>query len=264
VCSSDLTYYVIGANLMPYFENIIGTITLTFTPEATACDARGDRAGLRRLWLLGTRGTMLFVCMIGGGMIFMGGDFLRLWMGAKYVLGHPFASSATVLTVLAAGALVRFSQTCGLQILFGMRRVRFLAVISSIEAVATLTLSIALVRRYGLIGVAVAAIVPLLVTQGILMPRYLLRQIQVPVAEYIRQVFQGGAGILLTMWLCSVLLGGMTVANWWQFLLKAAAVAGPAGIVGLLLETVVRQDSLLRLRSKPAAVVQPETVESTE
>jgi O-antigen/teichoic acid export membrane protein len=259
-----VTYYVIGANLMPYFENIIGTITLTFTPEATACDARGDRAGLRRLWLLGTRGTTLFVCLIGGGMIFLGRDFLRLWMGDKYLLGYPFASSAAVLTLLTVGALVRNSQTCGLQILFGMRRVRFLAINSSIEAVATLVLSVVLVQRFGLIGVAVASIVPVLVTRGFLMPQYLLRQIHVGVGDYLRQAFQGGVGILLTMGLCSLVLSErMPVANWSQFFLKAAAIAGPAGIVGLLLETLVRRDSLLRLRSRPAAVDQDENVDRT-
>ncbi|HUT57292.1 MAG TPA: oligosaccharide flippase family protein [Phycisphaerae bacterium] len=241
-----ITYYVIGANLLPYLGRIIGGMVLPLTPVATSADATGDREQLRRLFLVGTRGTFLVACFIGGGTIFLSHDFLRLWMGAKYVSGEVYTSSAVILTILAAAALVRMLQSCGLQILFGMRHVRFLALLSGCEAIANLGLSLMLVKPFGLVGVAVGTLVPQVLTQGIVQPVFLLRRLGIRWRTYLTQAPVGGLAVMASMGLVYALTGGYFAAtDWVGFLIKGLVVSGPAVLVGILIGTTGQEKSAL-------------------
>jgi len=233
--TAAVTYYAIGANLIPYYVSIITGLTWTLTPVATSYDAQGDREGLRRLLLDGTRVTFTLAAFIGGGMIFLGHDFLRLWMGEKYVSGEEYTSSATILAVLAAAYLVRMSQSCGLQVLFGMRQVRFLAALFCAEAAANLVLSIALVKPLGLMGVAVASLLPMLLAQGIVLPLFLLRRLGIPLRKYLAHVPWGGLAALAAMGLtCWPVSRYLTADNWPAFILKAIMVSVPAVAAGFI------------------------------
>ena len=229
-----VTYYAIGGNLLPYYMGIVNAVAWTFTPYATSCDANGDREALRSLLLKGTQAVFLLAAIIGGGLIFLGRDFLMLWMGAKYVSGAQYASSATILAILTVASLLRLSQSCGLQVLFGMRRVRFVALMFSLEAVANLLLSLVLVRHFGLIGVAVGTLIPMAITQGLVLPAYLIRTLDVRVGIYVRQILPGPLLVLATMAAVSWVAGPhLPVASWPDFFLKGITVLVPAGIVGL-------------------------------
>lgn len=243
-----ITYYAIGANLLPYYLAIVNAVALTFTPYATSCDAKGDREALRNLLLKGTQVVFLLAAAIGGGLIFLGRDFLMLWMGPKYVSGEQYASSATVLAILTVASLFRLSQSCGLQVLFGMRRVRFLALLFSIEAAANLALSIVLVQFFGLIGVAVGTLLPMTISQGIVLPTYLLHTLRVGVRAYVLRIVPGPLAMLTVMGAVSWVANRyVSVAGWPDFFLKAGVVLVPAGIVGLLVGTpVLRKISILR------------------
>ena len=244
--TAAVTYYAIGANLIPYYVAIITGVTWTLTPLATAYDAQGDGDGLRRLWLAGTRAVFALSAIVAGGLVFLGHDFLNLWMGEKYVSGEQYASSATVLAILAAGYLVRVSNNVGVQVLFGMREVKLLAVLFGGEAIANLVLSIALVRPFGLVGVALGVAIPMVIIQGIVQPLVLLRRLGVSWGTHVLTLLWGGLAVIGVMAVMSVLLSGRLVATTWIiFALKAALLAVPASAFGFWLGTSAQDKTQL-------------------
>ena len=229
-----VTYYAIGGNLIPYFMGLVSSITLAFTPYATSCDANSDRNALRRLLLVGTRGSSLFAALIGGGMFFFGTEFIALWMGQKYVLGKPFASSGHILMILVAASMFRAVHNTGLQVLLGMRKVRFLAILSGGEAVANLGLSLVLVRYMGIMGVAIGTLIPIVIARGVVQPLYLLREFKLSPLALLRESALGSGTVIVLLGVGSWSLRQVLPAtNWGMFFLKVAIIAVPSGLAGL-------------------------------
>lgn len=260
LAEAAITYYDNGAFLVAQYLLIVNQIAWVLTPHATSCDSRGDLEGLRRLWLAGSRVILIVASLIAGGIVLLGEDFIRLWLGASFVSGEPFASSATVAAILAVAALVRCGLTCGKQICFGLREVRFLARVTFAESLIHLGLAIALVHWFGLIGVASASLISTATVQLWLQPRFVARRLGTTVGAFLREVPWGGVAVLSCMvavdWLVAAHL---TVTGWGDFLIRGAVVAVPALIAGVLVGTTraEKERLLARLRARPRRSAAP-------
>lgn len=227
-----------GANLVFYGLTLISAIAWTLTPQATARDAVGDMDAVRRMWVQGSRLILTFGGILAGGIAATGEDFIRLWVGEEFLSDPEYISTATIASVLVIGLLVRSTMTTGRQILIGMRRVRFMAAVSLTEAAIGISLSIVLVHQIGIIGCAVGMATSATIAQLGLMPRYLSKELGVPVGEFFREVPWGGVAVVLVMlgteWLVRPHL---TVDGWLTYCVKAAAVTTPGVIAALALGT---------------------------
>src|SRR5262249_39452278 len=110
-----------------------------------------------------------------------GRDFLTLWMGES--LAEP---AYPVLALLGGAQLFSIAQQPGAAILKGVGAVRPLAYLYIGEAAAHLVLSLVPVRSMGLAGVALGTVVPLAISNGILMPILACRVLGVSIAAYVR------------------------------------------------------------------------------
>lgn len=174
-----VTYYAIAAGLVDLVGTTLNTVTCVFVPLATAFDARGDRNALRLLLIRGSRLTLLLILPGIIGFQVLGAPFISLWMGARYV-----KLSSGVLLVLSLCLLFGpMRATCN-QILYGMNRLKYFAYWSFGEAAVNLGLSILLVYRMGMVGVAWGTLIPAALVEGFLLPRYTARQIGVRPPEY--------------------------------------------------------------------------------
>jgi len=229
-----ITYYAIGANLVPYYLMLIRAMTWTMTPYATACDVRGDRDALRRLYLNGTRGTLFVAAVVGAGLLLLGHDFLATWMGERYVSGAEYASSATILSILTLGAFVRCAQSCGRQVLFGARRVRFLAAISFLEAASNIVLSLILIRSIALPGVALGSVIPVLVLTGVVQTIYIVSMLELSWGRVVANFVRSAAPVMAAMagmhWLADAVL---TQGGWAGLILRGLVTILPVPVVGL-------------------------------
>ncbi len=233
-----IAYYNVGANPIFYALAVTNSVAWTLTPYATSCDSRGQRDALKNLWLAGTRLIFLMAAVLTGGMIFLGSDFLSVWVGPDFVSGKEFVSSAAVMAVLAVAALARSGMSCGKQVLFGMREVKFLAFISMGEAVANLGLSLVLIHYYGILGVALGTLIPILVTQLWIQPLFLSRRLGEPLRDFLKNVTPGGLAAMAVMGLLSLPVHRwIQVENWGDFILAGFLVTLPALVPGILLGT---------------------------
>ncbi len=228
-----VTFYVIGANLVPYYYALIQAITWVITPFATARNALGDQETIKRVFALGTQGTVTLGALIGTGMILLGEDFLKLWMGEKYISGEIYSSSATILTLLTLAVFFRIIQSCGFQVLFGMGKVKYLAFLATLEIILNITLSIALIPQFGLIGVALGTLLPAFLVRGILQSLYLIKVTEIGISDYLKILLVSTLPIFISMYMANwVLLSIQPITSWWDLILRGIGITIPTVLVG--------------------------------
>jgi O-antigen/teichoic acid export membrane protein len=183
VNAGAITYFAIAGTLINYGRTFVSLVTDTFYPAATRMDAKNDMDGLRELLILGTKITLLIALPLCIGFVFLGEQFITLWMGKTY------ASSAIFLVVLTIPQFTGLSQYVSALVLAGMAKHRILAFIVITEGVVNLLLSIILVRKMGLIGVAWGTVIPDVICTALIIPFYTLRILNLGVREYVTRAF---------------------------------------------------------------------------
>jgi O-antigen/teichoic acid export membrane protein len=146
--------FVSAVRLVEYAKTLLRTVTTTLTPGVSAMEARGDMAGVRRLFLSATRWVLYAVLPVNLGLWFFGGPFLRRWVPTIGADAYP------PLAVLAATLGVGVAQSVASRVLYGLGRLRLFARAALAEGVVNVLLTAALVGPLGVVGVAVAVAVP--------------------------------------------------------------------------------------------------------
>jgi O-antigen/teichoic acid export membrane protein len=168
VSAGAVTLYSIGNSLCRYADQLLTSMSLTFVPAASAYEATGKLSSLQNLYTNGTRVTLAIALPIITTFLIRGDQFIGLWMGPMYA--H---SSGEVLLLLAIPLPFVYANRTAVSIAFGTERHKKPALLFAAEGVANLALSIFLVRRFGIIGVAIGTVIPSLISQLIIFPRLL-------------------------------------------------------------------------------------------
>jgi O-antigen/teichoic acid export membrane protein len=184
VSASAVTFYAIANNLCRYSTQVVSSMGGTFVPAASTYEAAGDTASLLMLYKNGTRATLMISLPILITFIVRGPSFIGLWMGPEYA--H---SSGIVLIILSIALFFSYANRTAGAIAFGVEKHKTTALWSIGEGVANLALSILLVHWYGIYGVAIGTMVPSLVVQVILWPRYISKLVGLSSFEVIAQIW---------------------------------------------------------------------------
>jgi O-antigen/teichoic acid export membrane protein len=224
-----VTFYAIGGLLIGYVRNIVSAMTTTFTPLASTFEAQGRQHNLRQLLIHGTQAALLVSLPIEAALFFRGHTFIRLWMGAQYA--QP---SGTVMQILLLSVLFSSANVTSGGIVYGMEKHRRIALWAVGEAAANLTLSVILVRRIGIYGVAWGSAIPSVIIELLLWPAYISKLVQIPVRTYLWQ-----AWIRTTLAVLPFALACALVERFWQASNLAVFFVQIAALLPLLPLTVV-------------------------
>jgi O-antigen/teichoic acid export membrane protein len=178
-----ITYYAIAGSLINYGRNVVTLVTDTLYPAATRMDAQQDLDGLRELLIVGTRISLLIALPLCLGFMFLGKQFLALWMGPE------FSVSWIYLAVLTIAQFTAMPQNISALILAGMAKHKVLAHLILAEGVVNLILSIILIRRMGLVGVAWGTVLPDVICTAVIIPWYTLRMVRLSAREYLFRAY---------------------------------------------------------------------------
>jgi O-antigen/teichoic acid export membrane protein len=119
----------------------------------------GDR--LRQIFLHGTRLSLATVLPVVTALVVLADPLVRAWVGARK---PELLGSVPVLQLLALGVAIRIGNGTAMTLLKGAGQHRLLALVNLATAVANVALSVALVRVWGLVGVAVGTLVPVAIS----------------------------------------------------------------------------------------------------
>jgi O-antigen/teichoic acid export membrane protein len=215
-----VTLYAIGGLLIGYSRQIVSAMTTTFTPLASSFEAQGSYENLRRLVIHGTRAALLVSLPIQVALFFRGHTFIRLWMGEQYA--QP---SGTVMQILLLSVVFSSANTTSAGIVYGMEKHKRIALWGIIESVLNLSLSIILVRRTGIYGVAWGTTIPSVIMEMILWPRYICKLLEMPVRSYLWQTwFRTGLGVIPFALACAVSEQFWKAHNLFTFFAQIAAL----------------------------------------
>ena len=116
-------------------------------------------------------------------------------------VGDEFSDAIPVLYVLVIGHTVAVSQNVGIGMMYALKKHHWYAITSTIEAILNLTLSIILVLHYGIIGVALGTVIPMLIIRAIVQPIYVSHLLKIHVASYYAYLVPGAivGGSIVTL-----------------------------------------------------------------
>jgi O-antigen/teichoic acid export membrane protein len=182
--SAAITYFYAGSRLVDYAGDVVSSLAQIFVPMSSQSDAAGNTERLRRIFIAGNRACAFVIFPITVICIVLGKSIIEAWVGKKYVTqGYP------VLLTLIIPYTLMLIQGASSRILFGMSKHGKLAVVTMVEGISNLGLSILLVRPYGIIGDAFGTAIPMLGTYLLFMPYHLCARLGIRVSTYVRHAY---------------------------------------------------------------------------
>jgi O-antigen/teichoic acid export membrane protein len=175
-----ITFFMIAGNLLEYTRAMLTGISHTVSPFASQLEARGDQAGLQHTLLTSCRFGSAVVLPILITFMIRGGTFIGLWMGPQYVSlsGHVLRILA-LMTFFSAGTYQAGS------IMLGISKHKPLVLVRIGEGLCNLALSIVLVKRMGIVGVAWGTTIPGIAFCLLFWPWYVQRTLDIHPLRYV-------------------------------------------------------------------------------
>ena len=183
-----------GAQLMRYLRNLINAAALPLIPAISHKEAQGDLEPVRDLYLKAVRYISYLSFAIAAGVVVYAESFVILWLPPE------FAGAGRVMQVLAVGTAILLPQIVGHSVLFGIEKHSRLLIVAITEAVLKLALSIYLIPRYGLLGMAIAVSAPQILLFSTLFPFLVARELGVSYFRVIGTTFVSGlVGLVIAL-----------------------------------------------------------------
>ncbi|MCE5276582.1 MAG: oligosaccharide flippase family protein [Planctomycetaceae bacterium] len=230
----DIAVYSIALSLIEYSTALVQQLFSVLVPDVEQAAGRDDKTALAGYMLNGTRVTLMLAVPLLVGLMTMGDDFIRIW------LGPGFERSGGVLIILAVTSLAGMLSWSPGMCLNAMGYVKINAAISGSEAVLNLVLSLAFVTlfKWDIYGVAAGTMVPAIGFSCILVTRLCYRKLGVPFGSVLTElVFPMLVTAAVFAAICLGWQALLPVTSWGTFLLSLAVLAtlyAPLGLYAFL------------------------------
>lgn len=185
--AAAIVRYNIALRIVSYLAQLGMSAIQVTIPLFSAHAARATRRTLRRDFAIASRIAAIFGGLAIGGAMVVGETVIALWIGEDY------ASAAIYLYVLGPPLALELAQTPAKNLMVAQNRHGAIAALAWGEAVANIALSIALLRAYGPLGVAIGTAIPMTIARGFIQPALVARANGLPMAT----VFMHSTGAVL-------------------------------------------------------------------
>lgn len=214
-----VTAYAIGLLLVEHGRRLLFDGVGVISPDIMKAAGRQDNPALHRLMISGTRAAVALALPMLAAFLIFGQEFITLWMGP----GRQ--ESGRILAILTLSLFGGTASRPAIAVLSGIGCVRFLAAECIAEGLLNLGLSVVLVcaLHWGIDGVAIGTLVPMLIFNNLLVPAFACRRMGLGVASY----FAATAGrwipvALATVALAALIRAALPGGGWLSFATKVA------------------------------------------
>jgi len=250
---SAAAVYSIGAMLVYYSTTFLNHISSTFFPPVQRSVARGEMGPARWLFYRQVRLALVFGMPVFLGFIVFGERFIHLWMFDPEFSESAVAQAALVMAILSASKLLGLMSVGSTGLLAALGHIRFNGVISLVQAVINLVLSVlfVVVLGWGVAGVAAGTLAANILVSAFSVPWYACLKGGMSFRYFVLRV--GGRGLFCAavVWalygLVRSLLPGDSWGMFWVQVVLAAAGYVPIGF-WLLVPKADRLRVLRKLR----------------
>jgi O-antigen/teichoic acid export membrane protein len=219
--SAAITYFYAGSRLVDYAGEVVSGLAQIFVPMSSQSDAAGNMDRLRKILVVGNRACAFTTFPITAAFVILGKSVIEVWVGKRYVeQGYP------VLLTLIIPYTLLLIQAASSRILFGMSKHGTLAVVTLVEGIANLVLSILLVRPFGILGDAFGTAIPLMGTVLLFLPYHVCSRLGVRVSTFVREAYLLPALLTVPMVAALLLMQRWFVPHSYRALIPQLLIAG--------------------------------------
>jgi O-antigen/teichoic acid export membrane protein len=152
--TSAVAVWSVGQRLAEATQRLTNQLNEVLFPTVVDNDAASRIDRLQAIFIQGTRLSLASVVPIGGAMMLMATPLVLSWVGPE------FLGTVIVLHVLSLTVIVRVGISTATTLLKGAGEHKLVAYTTIVAGIVNLAMSIALVKPFGLMGVAVGTMVP--------------------------------------------------------------------------------------------------------
>ena len=180
--TSAVAVYAVSFRLADYQRQLCNQANGLLFPVLVTFGAAGNTASLRNAVTESTRLAFALAAGVTSTLLLVGDSLIAAWVGAE------FEDAVWPLYVLAITGVVLVAQQPLGSLLMGTGHHRLVALACLVESAANLIISIALVRRFGLVGVAIGTMVPVVAVNLLWLMPAACRSIGLPYTQFLREV----------------------------------------------------------------------------
>lgn len=218
--ASAITFYAIPGTLINMLRNLVSSATWVMNPLFSELEAKNETGRLKTIFAKTTKLSFLIGLPVGIVYVFMGKNFISLWMGKDY--GE---TSALVLVILTLGTLFTIWENIINSVLFGISRHHIIAWLRLVEAAIKIALCILFIKIWGIVGVALGNALSHMLLMGVILPMVVCRELNISISGYVRNSIVSPIVSSLPFALCCYLLNTYSPAkNITIFFLSVAAI----------------------------------------
>jgi O-antigen/teichoic acid export membrane protein len=249
---ASVTPFAIAGSLIEYLRSLMISTAQVFSPLSSTLYTQRRHEDLALLLVRGAKLTVLVTLPISLTFAVLGEHFIGLWMGPQYM-----ESAGAVLLVLALTQIISAPHYIVSSVLYGMSKHRMMAWLRVGEAAANLGLSIYLVQKMGIVGVALGTAISHAIVVLLLLPTLVSRLMTISISQYFirsycRPLLAAVPFLVAALWVRN----HWPAANLAVFFAQVAALCCVyvAAVYALALDPEERQMILKLVARKPANV----------
>ncbi len=199
--AATLALYARPIALILNLSGFLARFAFIFTPIASQLEASGKEDELRKLFY---KITQYSACMVLPAILFLiifGGQVLLVWMGKNYEHGE-------LITILAIGHLMTIGNRPVVNLLTGIGAHGRPAVANLLAAVLSVVICLITVGifHWGLIGAALSVGFSLIAVDGIFLPIYACKRLNVPTLSFLRDSWLKPTLLAVPLTICLLII----------------------------------------------------------
>lgn len=181
--ATAVSIFSVGALFFSYYINFSASISSFFFPRIVGMAVKNaPSTEMSDLFIKVGRIQLYIIGLIFCGFVSFGLNFIHLWVGEGY------NNSYWIAIICMGPTIIGRSQSLGTQILIAKNKHQFRAIFYIFVVLFDIIISIALVNKYGGIGVAIGTAIAQLLGPGILMNIYYTKVIGLDIMRYWKNV----------------------------------------------------------------------------
>jgi len=177
---AHVPFYSIPSNLVAYIRTLSHTLTHVFMPLFSEMNQKKD-ARIAEVFLTVSKLVISLVLMISTGVVLLGAAFISLWIGPEYA-----EDAKTIIALLVVFIVTPLLNPLGSRYLTAINKHSIYAKLGPISAFINLGLSLVFVQYWGIIGVAMGSVIPMIIFTPIYL-RVCCKNLNIEMNTYIRK-----------------------------------------------------------------------------
>jgi O-antigen/teichoic acid export membrane protein len=238
--TAAIAVWAVGARLIAAVRTLSQALGRFLFPSIVEGATQANTERLQLVLIQGTRISLAMVVPLASILALVADRLILAWVGPR------FEAAVVVVQVLSLVVAIRIGTATAYALLKGAGHHRFAAISSVIVAVANLALSILLVRPFGLVGVAIGTLVPVLIACVFVLVPKACRRAELPLGSLARRAVWPSVWPALPAGL--VVLGVRSALPGLASVLAAAAAGGIVYAVLFLALAIEHRDRRRYLR----------------